>query len=246
MILVSSKYCSVRMLAAGILGFLLAGCVSGYEVTSSPAISVTRGLFAGGAFAGGFECPWILTTRGQLDLSAPNRWQLATDPVALIDNVGKVVARSGDWIEVTGPGDVVGESMCSPESPIVADEIVRLSTANGARAGEFEAVGCGVLTSLSGDLDRLDGLDASQANEQPWVLDSIEARAKASLEAISAASTAEPGDHSVLTEALPTLRKIASAISAMSRNPQSIGGLRSRIRSLLELVERTRGQFHCS
>jgi hypothetical protein len=109
------------------VALLLVGCVPGHEVVVTPPTVVIVGFLSGGQ-AAGYDCLWLTAVGKRRELIIPSGWSAKQSPARLFDSTGKQVAVAGNTIRVTGPGDIAGQSVCSPDPPVVATHIDNLTS----------------------------------------------------------------------------------------------------------------------
>ncbi len=103
---------------------LLAGCVGGTLVTSSPRIATLEGHLASGIVdmdGNSVDCTWLIDRNGRRFDLAIRGLESRFQPLRLVDENGRVAAREGDWLSVNYNADAIGDSICSPGVFIVAD-----------------------------------------------------------------------------------------------------------------------------
>ena len=117
--------------AAGRLALLapaLSGCIPGAEVVEGPAPAVLTGRLEG-VIEGADECAWLTDAKGRrTSVFYPPGWEVRFNPLRLLDDAGRVVAREGDVLRVRGHVPAGGEGRpCEPRTWFVADTVERTS-----------------------------------------------------------------------------------------------------------------------
>jgi len=118
-----------------------AGCVGGTTVTTTHTYGAMSGRLVGGLSPGGelVECLWLEEPSGRrVDVFWPDGWDEGFHPLRLLDDRGHVVAREGDELAVSGPTDGIGDSICSPGTTFVAEQVEVLSRAGTVPATETQ------------------------------------------------------------------------------------------------------------
>jgi len=122
----------------GLLSAVVAavGCVGGTTVTSTHTIgSLTGTLIAGVVEWEGepLDCVWLEDPSGRrFDLFFPSDWDQRLHPLRIVDWTGREIAREGDVLRVTYNADGIGESLCSPEIPIVPITVEKVGPPAGS------------------------------------------------------------------------------------------------------------------
>jgi hypothetical protein len=90
------------------------GCVPGELVVETPRRVALVGRLQEGR-VGEWDCAWLVDADGRrFSVDYPPDWDLLLHPVRLVDPSGRVAAKDGDIIRVSGP-EVIGESLCSDD-----------------------------------------------------------------------------------------------------------------------------------
>lgn len=114
--------------ATAVAAFLLlvptiAGCSSGYTVSTGPAPATLAGTLRG-LPGDGSGCAWVEEASGRrVEVFWPDRWSVEFDPVAVYDNAGRQVATSGDMVAIEGFFNEVGASVCNNATTFSAREV---------------------------------------------------------------------------------------------------------------------------
>jgi hypothetical protein len=120
------------ILACALAGVVIvvAGCDNGGSLATSSQTQVTfTGRLVGGKSSGAdpVDCAWLDDVSGRrVVVFYPDGWDVEFHPVRLVDASGDVIARDGDTVRITGPGGGIGASLCSSESPFVAQTVEKL------------------------------------------------------------------------------------------------------------------------
>jgi hypothetical protein len=115
--------------AVVLVGFMAAGCfVAGGSIVTEPPqpTVVVIGRFAAGPTdaADPVMCEWLEDDNGNRTFVIyPTGWDVAYEPLRLLDGGGRVIAREGDKIRVTGRADDFGVSLCAPGKPLSAETV---------------------------------------------------------------------------------------------------------------------------
>ena len=107
------------------LGLLSVACVPGTSVEQGGEPIQVTGRINGSSDNARGDCVWIQQEDGgRLYLLLPSRFTVEYHPFALKDSGDRVVARNGDLVVVTGPGNGFGDTSCAPgEVPFFVEEL---------------------------------------------------------------------------------------------------------------------------
>jgi hypothetical protein len=111
---------------------LLSACVGGYLVTSTHAIGTVEGRLEEGVVEWqdmSVDCVWLVDASGRkFDIMGfPDGWTQRTDPLRIFDPTGREIAREGAVLRITFNADAIGETLCAPGKPLVAETVVVLA-----------------------------------------------------------------------------------------------------------------------
>jgi hypothetical protein len=119
-----------RILFAAAISVTTLACWGGRSVTTTFSPASYEGRLQGGVSAGPEhgDCLWLETASGRrVDVIFPDGWDARFHPLELVDATGRVVARDGDLLRVTGEiGPGGGESACTSGPPFPASSVERL------------------------------------------------------------------------------------------------------------------------
>jgi hypothetical protein len=115
------------------LPLIVSACVGGYTVTSTHAIGTVEGRLEAGTVESqdmSVECVWLVDASGRTFdvMGFPDGWTQRTDPVRIFDPSGREVAREGAILRITFNADAIGETLCAPGKPLVAETVVVLAS----------------------------------------------------------------------------------------------------------------------
>jgi hypothetical protein len=120
----------VRSGALILVAVSLLGCGGGYLATSSRSFGSFTGRLLAGVSPGvdHVDCAWLEAKSGQrVEVMYPSSWDVRFHPVRVIDPSGRVFAHGGDQLQVTGPTDGIGASMCTADRPFQAETVVMVT-----------------------------------------------------------------------------------------------------------------------
>jgi hypothetical protein len=116
-----------------VVAAVLVSSCGGTLVTSSAATVTFTGRLGGGLSSGPdpVDCSWLQDDAGRrVEVIYPERWDLRFRPLEVVDPAGRVFARAGDELRVTGPGGGIGGSICSTGLPFVAVTVEKTRSAS--------------------------------------------------------------------------------------------------------------------
>lgn len=118
----------VSTVATAVAAFLLlaptiAGCSSGFTVSTGPAPATLSGTLRG-VGGDGSGCAWVEEATGRrVEVFWPDRWSVEFDPVAVFDSAGRQVAIAGDMLAIEGFFNEVGGSVCNVATTFSARQV---------------------------------------------------------------------------------------------------------------------------
>jgi hypothetical protein len=112
---------------------VLSACAGGSVVTSTHAIGTVEGRLEAGTVEWqdmSVDCVWLVDAAGRkFDLMGlPDGWTQRTDPIRIFDRSGREIAREGAILRITFNADAIGETLCAPGKPLVAETVVGLAS----------------------------------------------------------------------------------------------------------------------
>jgi hypothetical protein len=109
--------------AIAVAVFFVVGCMPGVTISTGPDATTITGTFAAEA-RGDAGCAWLETSEGErIEVTYPDGWQIALDPVALYDDQGQLRASAGGRLTIDGYFPDVGDSVCHPQLMFVATKV---------------------------------------------------------------------------------------------------------------------------